>query len=123
MQNAPRLGLHREIPVRELFFAQNRERILDQKSRRIEHDQDFGDERFDRGLPCFLRDAPRDVGLMREKNLPEAAQYPHAIADTPGVPVRLCGARASHGGTHFRWTGTVQFAKYFSSRRVYGSDA
>ena len=97
--------------MRQLFFAQDREGVVDQESRRIEHHQNFGDERFDRGLACFLRDAPRDVSLMREKNLLETAQHPDAIADSPGVPVRLCGARAGHGSAHFGRTGTIQFAQ------------
>ena len=109
--------------MRQLFFAQDREGVVDQESRRVEHDQNFGEQRFDRGLACFLRDAPRDVGLMREKNLLEAAHYPHAIADAPGVPVRLCGARARHRSAHFGRTGAIQFAQNFARRRVHGSDA
>ncbi len=109
--------------MRQLFFAQDRECVLDQESRRIEHDQNFGDERFDRWLPCLLRDAPRDVSLMREKNLLEAPQYSHTIAHAPGAPVRLRGARASYCGAHFSRAGTVQFAQNFTRRRVHGGDA
>ena len=107
----------------EFFFAQDRESVLDEESRRVKHDQNFSDERFDRGLPCFLRDAPRDVSFVREKNLLETAQYPHTVANAPGAPVRLRGASAGHRGSHFGWTRTVQFAQNFTRRRVYGSDA
>ena len=109
--------------MREFFFAQDRESVLDEESRRVKHDQNFGDERFDRGLACFLRDAPRDVSLVRQKNLLETAQHPHAIADAPGLPIRLSGTSAGHRSAHFGRTGTVQFAQHFARRRVHGGDA
>ena len=109
--------------MRELFFAQYREGVVDQESRRVEHDQNFGDERFDRGLACFLGDAPRDVSLMRKKNLLETAQHSHAIADSPRVPLGLRGVRSGHSSAHFGRTSTVQFAQNFARRRVHGGDA
>src|SRR5260370_40004795 len=60
---------------------------------------------------------------MREKKLLEAAQNWDAIANAPGVPVRLCGLRAGDRSAHFGRTGTVQLAQHFTRCRVYGSDA
>jgi len=60
---------------------------------------------------------------MREQNLLEAAQYAHAIADAPGIPVRLCGARVGYRRTHFGRASAVEFAQNFARRRVYGGNA
>ena len=109
--------------MRQLFFAQEREGVVDQEARCIEHDQHFGDKRFDHVLSGFLRDAPRDVGLVGEENLLEAAQYFDTIADAPGVPVRLRGVRSSHRSADFGWTGAVEFAQNRARRRVHGDDA
>ena len=123
MQNTPRLGLQGEISVGQLFFTQDRECVVDQESSHVEHDKNLGEQRFNQGLARFLRDAARDVGLVCEKNLLEAAQYPDAIADSPGVPVPLRGACAGHRSADFGRTGAIQFAQNFTCRRVHGSDA
>jgi hypothetical protein len=60
---------------------------------------------------------------MRQKNLLEAAQYPDAIADPPGMPRGLRGAPASDGCANFSWAGAIQFAQNFSCRRIHGDDA
>src|SRR5208282_1604865 len=117
------LGFDRKISVRQLFFAQDRKGVVDQESRRVEHDQNFGEQRFHRGLACFLCDTPRDIGLVREKNLLKTPHHPDAIADAPGVPFRLCRVRARDRRAYFGRTGTVQFAQNFTRRRVHGSDA
>ena len=103
MQNAPRLGLHHGIPVWQLFFAQDRECVVNQESRRVKHNQDFSQQRFNHGLARFLRDAPGNIGLMREKNLLEAAQHLNTIANAQRIPIGLCGPRASHSRAHFGW--------------------
>ena len=62
-----------EISVRQLFFAQNGEGVVDQKSRRVEHNQHLSEQRFNHGLAGFLRDAARDVALARKQNLLKTA--------------------------------------------------
>ena len=79
----PDLVFITEIAVGQLFFAQDRKCVVDQESRRVEHDQNFREQRLDQRLARFLRDAPRDVGLTREQNLLKTPQHSNAIADAP----------------------------------------
>src|SRR5208283_2300001 len=123
VQNASGFGFHHRIAVGQLFIMQDRKCVIDQESRRVENDQNFGEQRLHQRLADFLRDAPRDVGLARQKNLQETAKHSNAIADAPSMPILLCRVRARDGGAHFGWAGAVQFAQNLARRRVHGSDA
>ena len=123
MQDVAGFRLHREIAVREFFVAQDREGVVDEKSSRVEHHENLSEQSLDLRLACFLGDAAGDIRLAREKNLLKAAQYLHAIADAPGVPIRLGGVCASHRGAYFGWTGAVQFAQNLARRGIHGGDS
>jgi len=122
VQNASGLGLESRVAVRQLFFAENRIGILNQKARGVEHDHDFSQQGLDIRFPSFLSNAPRDVCFPGEKKLLEAAQDLHTVADAPGVPVRLRSARTSHCGADFGGPRTIQFAQHLAGRRINRGD-
>lgn len=109
----------REISVRQFLFTQDSERILDKEAGVIQHDQYFCEQRLDVGFPSLLRNAARDVRFGSEKILLETAQYLNAITNAAGIPIRLCGARPSHGSAHFGRSGAIQFSQNFACGGVH----
>lgn len=109
--------------MRQRLVAEKREAVFDEETRRIEHDQNFGGHRLDRRLARFLRNALCDVRLARQENLLKAAQQLDAMADSPGIPLRLRRAGTGNGGVNFGGASAVQFTQNLAGGRVHGGYA
>ena len=83
------LQLGDEISVRHRLIAQQSPRVVDQKSRRVEHHQHFGDQRLHQRLADFARDRCRNLRLLRVELPLKLAQYFNPPPQSQLSPSRL----------------------------------
>jgi hypothetical protein len=79
--------------VRHWFIPQQTPSVVDEKSRRVQHYQDFGDQRFDHRFAHFARDGGRNLSFLREELSLKLAYDRNPPSQSPVRPSRLGRAR------------------------------
>ena len=82
------LQLGGKIAVRDRLIAQQAPRVVDEKSRRIEHDENFGDQRLGQRFAGFARDGGRDFGFPGVQLGLKLAQHGDSAPESKSQPTQ-----------------------------------
>ena len=116
------LQLGDQIAVRHRLIAQQSPRVVDQKSRRVEHHQHFGDQRLDQRLAHFARDRRRNLRLLRVELRLKLAQDGNPPPQSQLSPCRLRRPRPRHRSLNFTFACALEFPQNFARRRIHRHD-
>ncbi len=105
--------------MRNGLFTQKAVSVVDQEARRVEHHQDFGEQRSDVGLPRFFCDQGRARRLVLLQLPLEFTEEGDAKVGIQCLPSRLGCAGSRHRSLHGCIGGALQFAQDLAGRGIH----
>src|SRR5271165_2146219 len=117
-QNASRLGLHRQIAVRNRFLAQEVEGVFNAEARGIQHHQNFREQGFYQRLPGFPRNQRRNSQFFLVKQPLKFSQDRDSSPHSEFVPCTLRGTSASDHSMNLRVGSASKFAQRLTRSRI-----